>query len=59
MEIRLIDRKSGTSKIVSLGWAMIQIERMYAAPNKIIDNLKNGIPLVTDHWVYELVKESI
>ena len=55
MEIRLTDRKTGTSKIVSFGWAQIQIERMYAAPDRIINNLKIGIPLVTDNWVYELV----
>ena len=57
MEIKLIDRKAGTSKIVSFAWAQIQIERMYAAPNRILGNLKNGIPLVTDNWVYELVRQ--
>ncbi len=56
MEIRLIDRKAGTSKIVSFSFAQIQIERMYAAPDRILSNLKNGIPLVTDNWVYELVR---
>jgi hypothetical protein len=54
MEVRLIDRKTGTSKIVTFSWAQIQIERMYAAPDRILNNLKAGIPLVTDNWVYEL-----
>jgi hypothetical protein len=57
MEIKLTDRKAGTFKIVSFSWAQIQIERMYVGSDQILNKLKNGIPLVTDNWVYELIRE--
>lgn len=58
MQVRLTDRHSGKQQIVSFGYARIQIERMYAAPSTLLDNLRRGLPLVTQNWVYELVRDA-
>jgi hypothetical protein len=58
MKIRFTDRSTGKAKIVSYGWASIQIERMYAGPERIFENWRKGLPLVTEYHVYEPVPDS-
>ena len=57
MQVRLTDRSNGKQQIVAFSWAQIQIERMYAAPDAILERLRKGTPLVTQNWVYEIVQD--